>query len=1364
MHPTRSRKSAHSVVDDSPPESQADPSIFDDAQEEAIASISISAGDDDNFDDTTMQFANMISSAPTSRARQTAPRRPREVPRGSIPPRRRPRRAPYERFQMPPNTNLPCQCINGIYHDCPCLNNATVLVPYIIERWHFRPHSHFPSHIALCPDCDTNNDRNHCLCDCCDTTTRPDHIVHRRQGQRPLRQRCDSCTLNCDPCPWCQVIYCRSCDHHNCEVHNSPAYSPLSDTPDVGSTPNGSDQENEEQEETAHTTAPIACSFSPHNESANLTSQGATSDDCFTVDSGATIHCISNPSLFTRTYPDRVIKVRVANGDVLASHSVGDCDVQLRDSNNVLRTFHLSNVVYHPQFSENLLSVHLLARSANMIPIFHPHPHFIDMNTGDTYPFKFDRGYKIRAHSTHSTLSVQISSDAIHRRFLHAGYDRLRLMPTHSINFPTTSLQPFKTHPCPACASGASRKLPFPASDHKYEYFGQLLSSDLLGPLPFSRDGFRYILCIIDACTRFVSLFFLPSKHADLVRTALNEFLHLFRHYLPTHRPTTWHCDNGGEFTANDLDSFCREFAINRSFSVPYAPSLNARAERFWGTLLRILRVLLADSGLPEKFWTDAARHANLLNNMMPSRVLPNHVSPYEMLYRCKPDVRRFRRWGCLAFYHLPPHERRSKISPRAVQAVHLGIDPVRKGYLIYVPSLNVIRCAYHLVFNEDKFISVDANAHPRVDHTELDADALPIPNPLPNAHAPSPINPQVSPPPPSAPSNRCDHPQCTKPRHSVDVPHSFEDAVPPRDYGRNMPRSSRNPNPNYVHVVLDDVTHDSLNISPNAIVSDIPTPSSFQEAKASPFWKEWLAAMRTELTTLLSLDTWTYVPIVKVPQGRRVTKSRWVFKVKLNPDGTVERFKARFVVCGYSQVLGQDYFENFSATLRATSFRTVLAIASGKKLLLVHFDVTNAFTQSDIDAEIYVMPPQGFESYDTTGELMILKLNKSLYGTKQASRLWQIKLTKFLTIDAGFLQSATDPCLFSLNSKGSVIIVAVYVDDIVVAHNGVNFNWFKDKFLSAFKAKFLGPLAWFLSVHITQSPTDYTVVAHQTQYIHKLLDRFIPNFHTGSLKHTQPCDPLTFPKLTTAATETERARMSKLPYLQLVGSLLYLSTMTRPDIAYHMSVLCSLMHNPSLAAYAAALNLLQYVGSTVSRQLRFNCKLQLSDINPGVHSQIKINHGLHAYSDSSWHQPDELGYNMFGFIIFLFGAPIAYVAKRLKVIALSSAEAEYSAMSNTCKELTFIRQILNDLGLLLSGPIILLVDNQAAISICINSGVTARNKHFTDAVHNCRHDYVHQKILPIFVSTKHQLADGFTKALIKAAFNQWAARIMNSV
>ena len=149
----------------------------------------------------------------------------------------------------------------------------------------------------------------------------------------------------------------------------------------------------------------------------------------------------------------------------------------------------------------------------------------------------------------------------------------------------------------------------------------------------------------------------------------------------------------------------------------------------------------------------------------------------------------------------------------------------------------------------------------------------------------------------------------------------------------------------------------------------------------------------------------WELVKRNEVKQ--KVAKSKWVYKIKLNKDGSIERFKSRFVLCGYSQVKGVDYTHSFSATLRATSMRLLLALAAGKKLKLEHFDVTNAFTQSDIDSEIYVEPPKGFTTKGKDGLPQVLKLVKSLYGTKQASRLWQLKLRDHMAVSN---RGPTDP------------------------------------------------------------------------------------------------------------------------------------------------------------------------------------------------------------------------------------------------------------------------------------------------------------------------------------------------------------------
>ena len=106
-----------------------------------------------------------------------------------------------------------------------------------------------------------------------------------------------------------------------------------------------------------------------------------------------------------------------------------------------------------------------------------------------------------------------------------------------------------------------------------------------------------------------------------------------------------------------------------------------------------------------------------------------------------------------------------------------------------------------------------------------------------------------------------------------------------------------------------------------------------------------------------------------------------------------------------------------------------------------------------------------------------------------------------------------------------------------------------------------------------------------------------------------------------------------------------------------------------------------------------------------------------------------ELGFNSFGYVIYLFGGPVSFASKKLKVVALSSAEAEYAAASYTCKEVEFVRNLLRDLGFPLLQRVVLAVDNSAAKQICENMGVTGRTKHFQDAIHYVRHLYDHNKI-----------------------------------
>ena len=196
-----------------------------------------------------------------------------------------------------------------------------------------------------------------------------------------------------------------------------------------------------------------------------------------------------------------------------------------------------------------------------------------------------------------------------------------------------------------------------------------------------------------------------------------------------------------------------------------------------------------------------------------------------------------------------------------------------------------------------------------------------------------------------------------------------------------------------------------------------------------------------------------------------------------------------------------------------------------------------SAFTQADIDAEIR-RAPKGFEPKDKHGVPMVLKLHKALYGTKQASRQWAITLRKFLVDELKFKNSTHDPCLFTRVEKdGRKMIIGVYVDDLIVAyHDKASLDRFSKEFTGKFRASDLGPLSWFLGVSVSQG-SDFRITLDQFQYIDKPMERFVPTNPGSVIKHSMPCNPVTFRR---SRQPSRRGRASvRLPYLQLVGSLL---------------------------------------------------------------------------------------------------------------------------------------------------------------------------------------------------------------------------------
>ena len=161
---------------------------------------------------------------------------------------------------------------------------------------------------------------------------------------------------------------------------------------------------------------------------------------------------------------------------------------------------------------------------------------------------------------------------------------------------------------------------------------------------------------------------------------------------------------------------------------------------------------------------------------------------------------------------------------------------------------------------------------------------------------------------------------------------------------------------------------------------------------------------------------------VVELPKDNKVIGSKWIFKRKINADGSVESYKARLVAQGFSQTHGRDYDETFCPVVRFESIHSVIAVAVQNDLTLHQMDVTSAFLNGTLEEEVFMQQPEGYKSEGETQ--LVCKLKRSLYGLKQAPRCWNTALDTCLK-DMSFNQSSTDPCK-------ELVIVAVYVDDII--------------------------------------------------------------------------------------------------------------------------------------------------------------------------------------------------------------------------------------------------------------------------------------------------------------------------------------------
>ena len=241
-----------------------------------------------------------------------------------------------------------------------------------------------------------------------------------------------------------------------------------------------------------------------------------------------------------------------------------------------------------------------------------------------------------------------------------------------------------------------------------------------------------------------------------------------------------------------------------------------------------------------------------------------------------------------------------------------------------------------------------------------------------------------------------------------------------------------------------------------------VAEPSSFVEAVNRDVQHHWCDAMQKEIRSLEENEVWD---LVERPVVRKVVGSKWVYKLKYDLDGNVERYKARLVAQGFSQKFGEDYDQTFSPVVRFESLRALMALAAKHELHLHQMDVTTAFLHGVLEDEVFMKQPKGYEKEGK--ENLVCKLKRSIYGLKQSPRCWNAALDKKLG-QMGFVQTGGDPCLYM--KSGDLAYIAVYVDDLVIAaRDETVIGKIKIQLRECFDMKDMGHLHHFLGMKIVQ-------------------------------------------------------------------------------------------------------------------------------------------------------------------------------------------------------------------------------------------------------------------------------------------------------
>ena len=528
--------------------------------------------------------------------------------------------------------------------------------------------------------------------------------------------------------------------------------------------------------------------------------------------------------------------------------------------------------------------------------------------------------------------------------------------------------------------------------------------------------------------------------------------------------------------------------------------------------------------------------------------------------------------------------------------------------------------------------------------------------------------------------------------------------------------------------------------IADGSLEPELEDEPKWHDALRSPEREYWIAGGHDEVRSLQELKVFVLVPRSEVPRGMRPLKGKLVCKRKRDDTGKVVHYKVRYVAKGYAQQYGINYDKTTAPTARLESFRTIAHLTTSLDWDLKQYDIKTAFLHGVLppDESMFMEQPPGFECPEK--EDWVWQLLKSIYGMKQASRVWNKTLHSAVS-EWGFQRLECEWCIYIHRSPTSTVIFSIHVDDIFsTASTPEENDWFRDLLKSRWEISELGPAKFALGIAISRDRSSRTISLSQSAFIDRVIERF-------GQTDAHPCDTpmvaglqLRRPDPSTPPSSEVSAWVDRTPFRALVGSLNYIAVATRPDIAFAVGRLAAFLNCYRPEHWSAGIQVLWYLKGTRSLCLTL-----------GGTSSIR----LIGYSDSDYANCVDTSRSIGGDCFSLCSGAISWSSKKQRVVADSSCYAEYIALHEASHETTFLHQLLDGLGFLPDRPTPLHCDNDAASCLAEDQTGHPSVKHIQVKFHSVRQLVEEESLKVTRVRSADNTADILTKPLGRSDFQR---------